>query len=69
MTTAADQHKMLQAERARIAAADAAFLAMVNDPDNPMTREDLVALIFRAPHRYARFAGWLEKLPTRAAVE
>jgi hypothetical protein len=46
------------------AALNAAFLEMVNHPTNPMSREDLQALINRRPAVYGRFAGFLNKLPS-----
>lgn len=51
--------------RRRLADANAVFMELVTHPTNPMTREDLEALIARRPERYGRFAGWLYKLPCR----
>jgi hypothetical protein len=59
------QAQHFEMARRKLADANAAFLELVNHPTNPMTREDLAALIKRRPDRYERFAGWLEKLPTR----
>jgi hypothetical protein len=42
-----------------------AFMELVNHPTNPLTREDLAALLRRRPDRWSRFAGFLDKLPTR----
>lgn len=53
------QHKIFDGNRA--------FLEMVNHPTNPMTREDLEALLRRRPAVYGRFAGYLDMLPQRAA--
>ncbi|WP_315782289.1 hypothetical protein [Bradyrhizobium sp. SZCCHNPS1003] len=53
--------------RRRLADADIAFMEMVAHPTNPMTREDLHALIKLRPDHYGRFAGWLDVLPSRAS--
>jgi hypothetical protein len=58
------QAQQFELARRKIAALNAAFMEMVTHPTNPMTREDLEALIARRPERYARFAGFLDKLPT-----
>ena len=50
-----------EAER-KLAEANEAFMDMVNDPDNPMTNDDLERLIARWPERYGRFSGFLGKL-------
>ncbi|WP_315768473.1 MULTISPECIES: hypothetical protein [unclassified Bradyrhizobium] len=52
--------------RRRLADADIAFMEMVARPTNPMTREDLQALIKLRPDHYGRFSGWLDVLPSRA---
>lgn len=49
--------------RRKLAALNEAFMEMVNHPTNPMTRDDLEALIKKRPNIYGRFASWLEKLP------
>ena len=49
----------------KVADGNEAFLDLVNHPSNPLTREDLEALLERRPHAYSRFAGWLDKLPSR----
>lgn len=50
-----------EAER-KLVDANEAFMDMVNDPDNPMTNDDLERLIARWPERYGRFSGFLGKL-------
>lgn len=39
-----------------------AFMEMIVDPVNPMTKDDLQRLIERWPERYERFAGFLGKI-------
>lgn len=51
----------------RIADLNAAFMDAVNCAENPMTREDLAALIAKRPAVYARFSGFLKTLPSSAA--
>ena len=60
--------QMQQYEQAhrRLADANNAFMECVTCRDNPMTREDLEALIARHPERYGRFAGFLKTLPGKA---
>lgn len=53
----------------KIADLNNAFMEMVNCKENPMTREDLEALIAKRPHVYGRFAGFLDKLPAREETE
>lgn len=52
-----------RAER-QAAERDLTFLELVSHPTNPITREDLEANIKRRPSLWARYAGWLDKLPT-----
>lgn len=59
------QAQHFELARRRLADADQAFLEMVAHPTNPMMREDLDALIKLRPHKYSRFAGWLDVLPSR----
>jgi hypothetical protein len=50
-----------EAER-KLADANEAFMDMVNDPVNPLTKHDLERLIARRPEKYARFSGFLATL-------
>lgn len=59
------QKQMFEIERRKIADLNNAFMDMVRCAENPMTREDLEALIAKRPKRYGRFAGFLDKLPRR----
>jgi hypothetical protein len=52
----------------KIADQNIAFMEMVTHPTNPMTREDLTALIALRPERYGRFEGWLKVLPSRTTA-
>ena len=47
-------------ERKKIADRDRAFLEMVSDPINPMTRDDLIQLVKRHPDRYKRYEGYID---------
>lgn len=60
------QKQMFYAASRKAAEADIAFMDMVNHPTNPMTREDLEALIKRRPEKYGRYKGFLDKLQSRA---
>lgn len=62
----ADQKRIYEIERRKIAALNAIFMEMVNHPTNPLTQQDLEALIARRPSQYARFSGFLDKLPRAA---
>lgn len=57
------QEQMFYAAEKRSADLNSAFLELVGHPTNPITRSDLATLIKRRPERYARFAGFLDKLP------
>lgn len=60
------QAQHFEIARRRIADADRTFMELVNHPANPMTREDLAANIARRPSLWSRYAGFLDKLPSRA---
>lgn len=60
MTTVAQQVAMLLAAERRSAELEQEFLSLV---DSGMTRAELEANIARRPAVWARFSGWLEKLP------
>ena len=49
----------------QISDGNTAFMELVNHPTNPLTREDLAAILARRPERWSRFAGFLDKLPSR----
>ena len=38
------------------------IMEIINDPVNPLTNEDLAALIKKRPHVYGRFSGLVGKL-------
>jgi hypothetical protein len=59
------QVQHFEAAHRKIADLNAAFMELVNHPTNPMTREDIEALIARRPEHYGRFAGFIDKLPSR----
>jgi hypothetical protein len=40
-----------------------AFIDMVQDKHNPLTRAELEKLIAKRPLVYGRFSNWLDKLP------
>ena len=46
----------------KLAAADRAFMALVNDPKNPIPHDDLCKLIARYPERYGRFAAAVNRI-------
>lgn len=62
------QAQHFELARRRIAETNQTFMELVNHPTNPLTREDLAANIARRPALWQRFAGFLDTLPTRAAV-
>ena len=62
------QADMFYAASQAIAARHMAFLEMVQHPTNPMTREDLEALIQKRPNLWGRYAAWLNKLPSRDQI-
>ena len=64
-TTMLTQLQQFELARRKIAAANQTFMELVNHPTNPMTREDLAANIARRPELWSRFAGFLDKLPSR----
>ena len=58
------QMRQHEIARRQIADQNETFMELVNHPANPMTREDLEALIRRRPERCSRFAGWINRLPS-----
>ena len=62
------QLQMFEQARRRIAALNSIFMELVNCKENPLTREDLEALIRKRPESYGRFSGFLDKLPSRASL-
>ena len=56
------QQQIYEAERRKIAALDQAFMDLVTDPENPLTRQDLERLIALRPQHYARFKCFLNVL-------
>ena len=59
------QAQLFEESRRNIASVNETFMALVNHPTNPMTREDLAANIARRPALWSRFAGFLDTLPSR----
>lgn len=60
------QKQMFYAEQQKIGERDRAVMEMIHDAANPMTRQDLDALIARRPNVYARYAGLRPRLPEQA---
>ncbi len=56
------QMQLFRESQQKLAAADRAFMELVNDPVNPMTKDDLCKLISRYPERYGRFAASLNRI-------
>jgi hypothetical protein len=59
------QMQRYELARRKLAAENEAFMALVNCPTNPLTKEDLAANIGRRPALWARFAGFMDTLPSR----
>src|SRR5690606_27957442 len=64
-STMLTQKQMFYAAQRANAERDKTFMDLVNCRENPMTREDLARNIERRPALWARYAGFLDKLPTR----
>lgn len=60
------QRAMFYQAHAKIAARDRAMMGMIHCLENPMTRQDLDALIQRRPQVYSRYAGLRRHLPEQA---
>lgn len=60
------QAQHFELARRNLAGANETFMELVNHPTNPLTREDLAANIARRPSLWGRYAGFLDKLPSRA---
>lgn len=56
------QLQMFYEAHRKIADLNNTFMELIRHPTNPMTREDLKALIAKRPYVYGRFAGFLDKL-------
>lgn len=56
------QYQMCYDALTKAGAMDIAFMDIVNDKTNPMTNDDLRALIARRPERYGKYAGFIGKL-------
>lgn len=61
------QAQMFYAATRAASERDMTFLELVNHPTNPLTREDLQRNIERRPGLWSRYAGFLDKLPSRTA--
>lgn len=59
------QAQHFELARRTLADTNRTFMELVNHPTNPITREDLAANIARRPALWARYAGFLSKLPSR----
>lgn len=59
------QQDLFYAASRSAADTDKLFSDLVIHPTNPLTREDLEANIARRPALWSRYAGFLEKLPSR----
>lgn len=59
---AEDQKRMYYGESAKIGRMDAAIMDAIRHPTNPMTADDLEALIRRRPEVYGRYAGLAKAL-------
>ena len=59
------QKQMFYDAERRAAELNKDFMFMVNCKENPLTREDLEALLAKRPQVYARFAGFLKTLPRK----
>ena len=57
------QFQMFYEAHRRIADLNNAFMDLVPDASNPMTKQDLERLIARWPERYGMFAEFLKVLP------
>ena len=58
------QAQHFESARRNLAECNAAFMDLVNHPTNPLTRQDLARNIERRPALWARYAGFLETLPS-----
>jgi len=64
----ATQAQLFEEARRRLAETNATFMELVNHPTNPLTKEDLAAGIARRPALWSRYAGFMDRLPTRAEL-
>ena len=62
------QLQQYEIARRRLADGNSAFMDLVTRRENPLTREDLVALTARRPAVYSRFAGFLDTLPSKESA-
>lgn len=53
------QKQMFYQAQKQLGERDRAFMELVGDPQNPMTNNDLRALVKRHPERYGRYAGFI----------
>lgn len=60
------QYQHVELARRQVAAANLAFMDLVNCKENPLTREDLARNIERRPALWLRFAGFLGTLPSQS---
>lgn len=59
------QMHLYELARRRIAERDNTFMELITHKTNPLTREDLEACIARNPRLWSRYAGFINKLPSR----
>ena len=57
------QFQMFYEAHRRISDRNNAFMDLVTDESNPMTKQDLERLIARWPEKYSMFAEFLKVLP------
>jgi hypothetical protein len=57
------QQRMFYEAQRELAALDRNFFERVNDSINPITNSDLEKLVVRYPERWARYSGFIGKLP------
>jgi hypothetical protein len=68
MSNKPSQAQMFYAASRAAGERDSTFMELVNHPTNPLTREDLARNIARRPALWSRYAGFLNKLPSRASL-
>ncbi len=56
------QMQIYEEVRKNIAGGNELFMEMIKDKENPMTNNDLRALVARRPDKWGRFKGFIGKL-------
>ena len=62
MTKQKNQYQLCWEAHRKSADLNNGIMEIINDPVNPLTNEDLAALIKKRPHVYGRFSGLVGKL-------